>query len=239
MATGDIKLEQSWLERIGTEFEQPYMAELRRFLVAERERGKQIFPRGSEWFRALDLTPLEKVRVVILGQDPYHGSGQAHGLCFSVQPGVRPPPSLVNIYKELESDLGLTPARHGFLEHWARQGVLLLNSVLTVEMGQAASHRERGWERVTGRIIREVNAKDDPVVFMLWGSYAQKKAAFVDTSRHLVLKAPHPSPLSAHSGFFGCRHFSKANAFLESRGLAPIDWALPEVRSLSSTAHPE
>jgi uracil-DNA glycosylase len=204
------------------------MAELKRFLVAERERGKQIFPRASEWFRALDLTPLEKVRVVILGQDPYHGAGQAHGLCFSVQTGVRPPRSLINIFKELQADLGIEPPRHGFLEHWATQGVLLLNSVLTVEMGQAASHRERGWERFTDRIIREVNAKSEPVVFMLWGSTAQKKGAFVDTSRHLVLKAAHPSPLSAHSGFLGCRHFSKANAFLESRGLAPIDWALPE-----------
>lgn len=204
------------------------MADLKRFLLAEREAGKAIFPKGSEWFRALDLTPLEQVRVVILGQDPYHGAGQAHGLCFSVQPGVRPPPSLVNIYKELESDLGIQPRRHGFLEHWAKQGVLLLNSVLTVEMGRAASHRERGWEKFTDRIVREVNAKSDPVVFMLWGSYAQKKAAFVDTSTHLVLKAAHPSPLSAHGGFLGCRHFSKANAFLESRGLAPIEWALPE-----------
>jgi uracil-DNA glycosylase len=226
--TDQIKLHPSWLEPLGGEFSQDYMAELKRFLVAEREAGKAIFPRGSEWFRALDLTPLDKVRVVILGQDPYHGPGQAHGLCFSVQPGVRPPPSLVNIYKELESDLGISPRRHGYLEHWAKQGVLLLNSVLTVEMGRAASHRERGWEKFTDRIVREVDAKSDPVVFMLWGSYAQKKAAFVDTSRHLVLRAAHPSPLSAHSGFFGCRHFSKANAFLESRGLAPIEWALPE-----------
>jgi uracil-DNA glycosylase len=228
MASQDIKLHPSWLERIGGEFEQPYMADLKRFLAEERERGKQIFPRGSEWFRALDLTPLEQVRVVILGQDPYHGPGQAHGLCFSVKDGVRPPPSLVNIYKELESDLGIKPRRHGFLEHWAKQGVLLLNSVLTVEMGQAASHRDRGWERFTDRIIREVNAKKEPVVFMLWGSYAQKKAAFVDSPPHLVLKAAHPSPLSAHGGFFGCRHFSKANAFLESKGLQPVDWALPE-----------
>jgi len=228
MATQEIKLHPSWLEPLRGEFEQPYMDELKRFLMAERERGKQIFPRGSEWFRALDLTPLEQVRVVILGQDPYHGPGQAHGLCFSVKDGVRPPPSLVNIYKELETDLAITPRRHGFLEHWAKQGVLLLNSVLTVEMGRAASHRERGWERFTDKIIREVNAKPEPVVFMLWGSYAQKKAAFVDISKHLVLKAAHPSPLSAHSGFFGCRHFSKANAFLEARGLAPIDWALPE-----------
>jgi uracil-DNA glycosylase len=228
MATQEIKLEPGWRERLASEFEQPYMAELKRFLLGERDRGKRIFPKGSEWFRALDLTPLEKVRVVILGQDPYHGLGQAHGLCFSVRHGVQPPPSLVNIFKELRSDVGVEPARHGFLEHWAEQGVLLLNSVLTVEMGRAASHREKGWERFTDAIIQLVNAKQEPVVFMLWGSYAQKKAAFVDTSRHLVLKAPHPSPLSAHSGFFGCRHFSKANAFLEAHGLPPIDWALPE-----------
>ena len=225
----DIRLHPNWLEPLREEFAEAYMGDLKHFLVAQREAGKRIFPRCSEWFRALDLTPPDKVRVVILGQDPYHGEGQAHGLCFSVQPRVRPPPSLVNIYKELESDLGISPRRHGFLEHWAKQGVLLLNSVLTVEMGLAASHRERGWERFTDRIIREVNAKAEPVVFMLWGSYAQKKAAFVDRSRHLVLKAPHPSPLSAHSGFFGCGHFSKANAFLESRGREPIDWALPEV----------
>ena len=228
MATQDIKLHQSWREPLSGEFAEPYMADLKRFLVAERERGKHIFPKGSEWFRALDLTPLDQVRVLILGQDPYHGAGQAHGLCFSVQPGVQPPPSLVNIFKELQSDLGIKPAQHGFLEHWAKQGVLLLNSVLTVEMGRAASHRDRGWERFTDAIIRQVNERQEPVVFTLWGSYAQKKAAFVDTSRHLVLKAPHPSPLSAHSGFFGCRHFSKANAFLESKGLQPIDWALPE-----------
>ena len=228
MTTEQIRLHPSWLERLRGEFAERYMSELKRFLVAEKQRGKRIFPQGANWFRALDLTPIEEVRVVILGQDPYHGAGQAHGLCFSVPNGIQPPPSLVNIYKELESDLGIKPARHGFLEHWAKQGVLLLNSVLTVEMGRAASHRDRGWERFTDRIIGEVNAKDDPVVFMLWGSYAQKKAAFVDTSKHLVLKAPHPSPLSAHSGFFGCRHFSKANAFLESRDMRPIDWALPE-----------
>ena len=229
MATqADIRLGHGWLERIGGEFDQPYMAELKRFLLAEREQGKRIFPKGSEWFRALDLTPPEKVRVVILGQDPYHAPGQAHGLCFSVKYGVQTPPSLKNIYRELESDLGIAPARHGFLEHWADQGVLLLNTVLTVEMARPASHRDRGWERFTDRIIAEVNSKEEPVVFMLWGSYAQKKAAFVDTSKHLVLKAPHPSPLSAHSGFLGCRHFSKANDFLESHGLPPIDWALPE-----------
>ena len=223
-----IKLHPSWLEPLQGEFAQDYMAHLKHFLLSEREAGKRIFPAGSNWFRALDLTPLDEVRVVILGQDPYHGPGQAHGLCFSVPDGVRPPPSLVNIYKELESDLGVRPVKHGFLEHWAKQGVLLLNSVLTVEMGLAASHRDRGWERFTDAAIRLVNEKQDPVVFMLWGSYAQKKASFVDQSRHLVLKAPHPSPLSAHSGFLGCKHFSKANAFLEGRGLAPIDWALPE-----------
>jgi uracil-DNA glycosylase len=232
---GEIKLHESWREPLKDEFAAPYMAALKGFLSAERGSGKRIFPAASEWFRALDLTPLDKVRVVILGQDPYHGLGQAHGLCFSVRPGVPPPPSLVNIYKEMKTDLGIERAGHGFLEHWAKQGVLLLNSVLTVEMGLAASHRERGWEKFTDAIIRLVNAKSEPVVFMLWGSYAQKKAAFVDSTdkggRHLVLKAPHPSPLSAHAGFFGCRHFSKANAFLEAQGLSPIDWALPPVEA--------
>ncbi|RHW17713.1 uracil-DNA glycosylase [Sphingomonas gilva] len=228
---GDVKLHPTWLEPLRSEFEAPYMQALRAFLVAEKEAGKRIFPKGGEWFRALDLTPLDSVRVVILGQDPYHGMGQAHGLCFSVQPGVAPPPSLVNIYKELASDIGMARPDHGHLEHWARQGVLLLNSVLTVEMGLAASHRDRGWERFTDAVIRLINARAEPVVFMLWGSYAQKKAAFVDSTdrggRHLVLKAAHPSPLSAHNGFFGCRHFSRANAFLEAQGAEPIDWALP------------
>ncbi|UYY56976.1 uracil-DNA glycosylase [Sphingomonas sp. S2-65] len=229
----EVKLHPSWLDPLRDEFASPYMAALREFLLAEKAAGKRIFPPGSDWFRALDLTPLEQVRVVILGQDPYHGEGQAHGLCFSVQPGTRTPPSLVNIYKELESDLGIPRARHGFLEHWAQQGVLLLNAVLTVEMARAAAHQGRGWERFTDAVIRLVNARPEPVVFMLWGSYAQKKAAFVDSTdrggRHLVLKAPHPSPLSAHTGFFGSRHFSKANAFLESHGQKPIDWALPEL----------
>ena len=229
--SGTPRLHESWLGALGAEFDQPYMRALKDYLVAEKVAGRRIFPKGSEWFRALDLTPLGTVRVVILGQDPYHGPGQAHGLCFSVRPGTAIPPSLVNIYKELSSDLGIAPTRHGFLEHWARQGGLLLNSVLTVQMGQAASHRERGWERFTDAAIAAVAAQEAPVVFMLWGAYAQKKAALIGavdtTERHLVLKAPHPSPLSAHSGFFGCRHFSKANAFLQSKGLAPIDWALP------------
>ena len=226
-----VKLHESWLGPLGEQFEQPYMKSLKAFLLAEKAAGQKIFPKGSEWFRAMDLTPLGEVRVVILGQDPYHGLSQAHGLCFSVKPGTAIPPSLLNIYKELQSDLGIAPARHGFLEHWAKQGVLLLNSVLTVRMGQAASHRERGWERFTDAAIAAVNGQESPVVFMLWGSYAQKKAARIDGldtgGRHLILKAPHPSPLSAHGGFFGCRHFSQANRFLESRGLRPIDWALP------------
>lgn len=226
-----VRLEPGWRDALAGEFEQPYMAALKAFLVAEKAAGKRIFPKGGAWFRALDLTPPEAVRVVILGQDPYHGPGQAHGLCFSVPPGIAPPPSLVNIFKELHADLGIAPARHGCLEHWARQGMLLLNSVLTVEMGRAASHRERGWERFTDAVIRHVAARPEPTVFLLWGSYAQKKAAFVADEahggRHLVLKAPHPSPLSAHTGWFGSRPFSQANAFLERHKRAPIDWALP------------
>lgn len=224
----DITLHESWKAPLLPEFNSDYMAALKSFLVAEKAAGKVIYPKGSEWFRALDLTPLDTVHVVILGQDPYHGSGQAHGLCFSVKPGVRPPPSLLNIFKELESDLGLPRPRHGFLESWAAQGVLLLNSVLTVEAAKAASHSQKGWERFTDAVIRLVNDRPEPVVFMLWGAYAQKKAAFVDQSRHLVLRAAHPSPLSAHNGFLGCKHFSAANAFLVSKGLAPIDWSLPE-----------
>ncbi|MEP2101970.1 MAG: uracil-DNA glycosylase [Parasphingorhabdus sp.] len=229
--TDRIKLHESWKAALAPEFASDYMTKLRSFLVQEKEAGKPIFPKGSEYFRALDLTPLDKVRVVILGQDPYHGPGQAHGLCFSVQPGVRPPPSLVNIYKELESDIGMTRPQHGFLESWAKQGVLLLNSVLTVQRAEAASHRGKGWEQFTDAIVRLIAAKEEPVVFLLWGSYAQKKASFVQSveqgGKHLVLKAPHPSPLSAYNGFFGCQHFSKTNAFLEAKGLPPIDWSLP------------
>ena len=231
--TQDVKLNESWKQPLAATFDAPFMQALRTFLVAEKAAGKAIFPKGSQYFRALDLTPLEEVRVVILGQDPYHGPGQAHGLAFSVLPGVRTPPSLVNIFKELHSDLGIAPPRHGFLEHWARQGVLLLNSVLTVEQAQAASHQGKGWEQFTDAVIRLVNAKPDPVVFLLWGAYAQRKAAFVDDvargGRHLVIKSAHPSPLSAHNGFLGSRPFSQANAFLEAHGRAPIDWSLPPV----------
>ena len=205
------------------------MADLKAFLAAERAAGKLIYPRASEWFHALDATPLDQVRVVILGQDPYHGEGQAHGLCFSVREGVRPPPSLVNIYKELQSDLGLVPPRHGNLESWTTQGVLLLNSVLTVEAGLAASHAGKGWERFTDAVVREVNALPNPVVFILWGNYAQKKAGFVDATRHCVIKSAHPSPLSAHNGFFGSKPFSLANEFMIDKGIQAVDWTLPEL----------
>jgi uracil-DNA glycosylase len=221
-----VTLNESWKAPLQSEFDAPYMAVLKEFLLSEREKGKRIFPKGSEWFHALDVTPLDRVRVVILGQDPYHGEGQAHGLCFSVQRGVKPPPSLVNIYKEMRSDLGLEQPSHGNLEAWAEQGVLLLNSVLTVEAGLAASHQGKGWERFTDAVIRLVNDLPRPVVFILWGSYAQKKAAFVDRSRHLVLTSAHPSPLSAHNGFFGSKPFSKANEFLVAQGLEPINWKL-------------
>jgi uracil-DNA glycosylase len=227
MAEAEVRLGDSWKAVLGEEFSRSYMHDLKAFLQREKANGKHIFPKGADYFRALDLTPLDQVRVVILGQDPYHGAGQAHGLCFSVQPGVRIPPSLVNIYKEMQSDLSIPPARHGFLEHWARQGVLLLNSVLTVEEARAASHQGKGWEQFTDAVIRAVNEDCEHVVFMLWGAYAQKKAAFVDRSRHLVLKAPHPSPLSAHNGFFGCRHFSQANDYLVAQGRNAIDWQLP------------
>lgn len=230
MSDGVI-LHPSWREPLREDFASPYMQDLKAFLLGEKAAGVRVFPKGSEWFRALDLTPLDTVRAVILGQDPYHGAGQAHGLCFSVQPGVRIPPSLANIYKEMERDLGLPAPGHGFLDHWAQQGVLLLNSVLTVAEGRAGAHQGRGWERFTDAVIRLVAAQPRPIVFILWGSYAQKKAAFVDDvsrgGRHLVLKAAHPSPLSAHNGFFGSRPFSRANAFLVEHGEAPIDWALP------------
>lgn len=231
MAPDDLRhiaLEPSWKAALADQFRAPYMAALKAFLVQEKQLGKRTFPKGSEYFHALDLTPIDKVKVVVLGQDPYHGPGQAHGLSFSVPPGVRPPPSLVNIYKELARDLGFVPPRHGHLEDWARQGVLLLNSVLTVEAHQAASHRGQGWERFTDAIIHAINDKPEPVVFLLWGSYAQKKAGFVDQGKHLVLTAPHPSPLSAHRGFIGCDHFSNANRFLEEHGRGAIDWTLAE-----------
>lgn len=223
-----IRLHPSWLRWLAPEFEQPYMHELREFLRAEKRAGKAIYPAAEHWFAAYDTTPFEAVKVVILGQDPYHGPGQAHGLCFSVLPGVEIPPSLVNIYRELASDLGIPPARHGCLTHWAEQGVLLLNTTLTVERGRAASHHGSGWERFTDRTIAALDAQREGIVFILWGSHAQKKGAFIDTRRHLVIKSPHPSPLSAHRGFFGSRPFSRANEWLSAHGQNPIDWRLPE-----------
>jgi uracil-DNA glycosylase len=219
-----VVLHESWLAALKPEFDAPYMAALKSFLLSERDAGKQIYPKGSEWFRALDLTPLEQVRVLILGQDPYHGEGQAHGLSFSVREGVKIPPSLINIYKELKTDLGIQPITHGNLERWAKQGVLLLNSVLTVEAGKAASHQGRGWERFTDAIVKAVNDLPRPVVFVLWGNYAQKKASFLDRSKHLVISSAHPSPLSAHNGFLGSKPFSTANAFLKMNGMAEINW---------------
>ncbi len=228
MATGEVRLEESWRQPLAPLFGQPFMQDLKRFLLDERRRGKTILPKAANWFNAMDRTPLDRVKVVILGQDPYHGAGQAHGLSFSVPKGVAIPPSLRNIYKELQDDLAIPPARHGCLESWAGQGVLLLNSVLTVELGRPASHAGHGWERFTDEVIRLVAERATPAVFLLWGRYAQAKAAFVDGGRHLVLKAAHPSPLAAHSGFFGSRPFSQANAFLEARGHGAIDWRLPE-----------
>ncbi|WP_422445607.1 MULTISPECIES: uracil-DNA glycosylase [unclassified Endozoicomonas] len=223
----DIKLEPSWKAMLQDEFTKEYMQTLRTFLQHEKAQGKMIYPRGAEYFRALDLTPFARVKVVILGQDPYHGPGQAHGLSFSVRPDVAIPPSLVNMYKELESDLGIPPANHGFLEHWAHQGVLLLNSVLTVEHKQPASHQGRGWETFTDQIVAALNEQREHIVFILWGSYAQKKGRFIDTGKHLVLTSVHPSPLSAYRGFFGSRPFSRSNDYLVSHGIQPIDWRLP------------
>ncbi|MCL6415832.1 uracil-DNA glycosylase [Aestuariirhabdus sp. Z084] len=222
-----VQMEPQWQAVLQGEFEQPYMQQLRSFLVEQKHQGKTLYPKGEEIFNAFNTTPFDQVKVVILGQDPYHGEGQAHGLCFSVLPGVRIPPSLINIYKELQRDLGVPPVAHGYLMPWARQGVLLLNSVLTVERAQAASHQKQGWETFTDRAIAELNSRREGIVFMLWGSYAQRKGAFIDETRHLVLRAPHPSPLSAHRGFIGCGHFSSANAWLEQQGLGPIDWQLP------------
>lgn len=196
------------------------------FVSDEIAAGKTVYPSNDNIFRALELTPIEDVKVVILGQDPYHGAGQAHGLSFSVQKGVKIPPSLRNIYKELHDDIGMDIPTHGFLEGWAKQGVLLLNTCLTVEAGQAASHQGKGWEEFTDQVIEQVNALDTPVVFMLWGSHAQKKSSMIDDNKHLVLTAPHPSPLSAHRGFLGCGHFSKANDFLMKSGRGIIEWSV-------------
>ena len=231
--TRDVRLEDGWRRRLEAVFREPYMQALRAFLLAEKRAGKTLYPPGKLIFNAFNSTPFEAVKVVILGQDPYHGPGQAHGLCFSVQPGVSVPPSLQNIFRELHDDLGLDRPGHGCLQSWAEQGVLLLNAVLTVEGGRAGAHQGRGWEDFTDRVVECLNEDREGLVFMLWGSYAQKKGRIIDRSRHLVLSSAHPSPLSAYRGFLGNRHFSQANVWLEKQGLGAIDWRLPPLQSPS------
>lgn len=225
--TRELKLADSWKHQLSQEFAADYMLKLRQFLLQEKAAGKQLFPPGKLIFNALNSTDFDAVKVVILGQDPYHGPGQAHGLCFSVEAGVRVPPSLLNIYKELNADTGFIIPSHGCLTPWAEQGVLLLNAVLTVEAGRAASHQGLGWEQFTDKIIQLLNQELEGIVFILWGSYAQKKGAMIERSRHLVLQSPHPSPLSASRGFFGNRHFSRSNEYLLAKGKSTIDWQLP------------
>lgn len=222
----EINLEQGWKSALALEFDEPYMIELDKFLEKETKAGKVIYPKESNIFAAFNLTPFDNVKVVIIGQDPYHGPGQAHGLSFSVPRGVKIPPSLVNIYKELKDDLGITPPDHGHLESWARQGVLLLNNVLTVEDGKAGSHHGQGWEKFTDKVIEILNQKKENLVFILWGAPAQKKAAAVDTKKHFILKSVHPSPLSSYRGFFGSKPFSQTNEFLKAQGLKEIDWKI-------------
>ncbi len=220
------KIEASWKEFLSTEFKKPYFKEIKQFLVSEKESNHTIFPAGSKIFSAFDLTPIENVKVVILGQDPYHGPGQAHGLSFSVPQGISIPPSLRNIFKELKSDLGMDIPTHGNLSNWARQGVLLLNATLTVRANEAGSHQNRGWEQFTDHIIEKISEEKSGIVFMLWGKFAQAKEHLIDSRKHLILKAAHPSPFAADKGFFGCRHFSKANDYLKLNGKKAIDWNL-------------
>ncbi len=222
-----IDLHPGWLKYLEAEFEKPYMVKLKEFLLLQKQQAKVIYPESKNIFNAFNSTPLDKVKVVILGQDPYHGPHQAHGLCFSVQPGVALPPSLKNIFKEIQRDFGFLPPANGCLQTWAEQGVFLLNATLTVEQGRAGSHQGMGWEQFTDRAIQLINEQRDGVAFLLWGSYAQKKGLLIDPSKHLILTAPHPSPLSAHRGYIGCGHFSQANQYLEQQGQAPIDWRLP------------
>jgi uracil-DNA glycosylase len=226
MNSHSIRLSPSWLAQLESEFEQDYMLQLRDFLLARKKQQAIIYPAGNDIFNAMNSVDFDKVKVVMLGQDPYHGPGQAHGLCFSVPKGVKPPPSLVNIFKELNSDVGIPSPQHGCLQSWTERGVLLLNAVLTVEQQAAGAHAGKGWEQFTDSVIAALNKQREGIVFMLWGSYAQKKGQLIDSDRHCVLKSPHPSPLSAHRGFLGNRHFSQANQYLQSRGLDPIDWSL-------------
>ena len=223
----DVKIETSWKQALKKEFGQSYFQNIVSHLKTEREQGKIIFPKGADIFRAFNTTPLDKVKLVIIGQDPYHGAGQAHGLCFSVQKGIAPPPSLLNIFKELKEDIGIPIPEHGDLTHWAEQGVFLLNASLSVRSGEPMSHSKIGWAQFTDQVIRTLSEKKQALVFLLWGKFAQEKVLLIDQNKHLVLKAAHPSPLSAHTGFFGCQHFSKANQWLMSKGMDPIDWQLP------------
>lgn len=226
MSDNKLQLDPSWLDVLQGELEKPYMQELEAFLLSEKQQGKVIYPSGDLIFNALNSTPLDKVKVVILGQDPYHGPNQAHGLCFSVLPGTPFPPSLKNIFKEIERDLGLPHPEHGCLQSWADQGILLLNATLTVQQANAGSHQGKGWEAFTDKVIEIVNEQCEGIVFLLWGSYAQKKGQLIDIGKHHVLKSPHPSPLSAHRGFMGNGHFSLTNKWLESKGKTAIDWSL-------------
>ena len=228
-----IQLEPSWKSRIGDWLLRPEMRELSAFLRKRKAAGAHVFPPGPEIFAAFNATPFEQVKVVVLGQDPYHGYGQAHGLSFSVKPGVPVPPSLLNIYKEIEADLAIPRPDHGCLLPWAQQGVLLLNAVLTVEEGKAGAHQGRGWEGFTDHVVDVLNREREGLVFLLWGAYAQQKGKVIDTRRHRVFKAPHPSPLSAHRGFLGCRHFSQANDYLARNGQTRIDWRLPGLADLA------
>lgn len=225
--TQEVKpvIEESWHEVLKDEFQAPYFADLKAFLIEEKRKHK-VFPPGSRIFAAFNHTPVDRVKVVLLGQDPYHGPGQAHGLCFSVNKGIRKPPSLINVFKEIHADLGIPIPSHGNLEKWAQQGVLLLNATLTVRARQAGSHQNRGWETFTNAAISALSERRDGLIFLLWGSYAQAKTDLIDVVRHHILKAPHPSPFSANRGFFGCRHFSKTNELLRSQGKEPIDWRL-------------
>jgi uracil-DNA glycosylase len=222
----DVKIESSWKELLKPEFNKPYFQQIVLHLKTERSQGKIIYPPGSLIFNAFNTTPIDKLKVVILGQDPYHGPGQAHGLCFSVSHGISPPPSLVNIFKELQSDIGVPVPDHGNLTHWAQQGVFLLNASLTVRAGEPMSHSKIGWAEFTDCVIKKISEKKEKIVFMLWGKFAQEKSMLIDVPKHLILKAAHPSPLSANNGFLGCRHFSKANEYLVSKGIDPIDWKL-------------
>ena len=227
MKLTSLLCESKWLEQLSAEFKKPYMQNIEEFLNSELSKGKRIYPGEENIFNALNLTPLNKIKVVILGQDPYHGEGQAHGLSFSVQKGVSIPPSLKNIYKELESDLSITIPDHGYLRSWSEQGVFLINSTLTVEEKKAGSHQKIGWEILTDHIIKIINRERKSVVYLLWGSHARKKRSLIDENSNLILEAPHPSPLSAYRGFLGCKHFSKANAYLKKTGHTSIDWQIP------------